>query len=350
MSEAFNYTAALNQLLAGQHLSHSTTRAAFEQLLSGGLTPAQIAGLLVALRIKGESADEVAAAAQVMRDLVTPVELPAGTEVVDLCGTGGDGAQTFNISTACMFVLAAAGAKVGKHGGRSVSSNSGSADVLEFMGVNINLKPAQVAQCIAQVGIGFMFAPNHHSAMRFAGPVRKELGVRTMFNILGPLTNPAKAKRQVMGVYHASLLDLQAQVLKQLGSSRALIVHGANGMDELCIDGPSSIAELDDGAIRHYTIMPEDLGLARASHSSLRAASVQESRDKIFHALQHQGDAVCDIVVLNSAAGLYAAGLVDGLKQGVELARSTVASGAAFKKLQEFVDYTQAESSAGAAS
>lgn len=341
MSQVFNFSSTLNQLLAGQHLSHELTREAFQQLLSGGLTPAQIAGLLVALRLKGETVEEVAAAAQVMRDLVTPVELPAGTDVVDLCGTGGDGAQTFNISTACMFVLAGAGARVGKHGGRSVSSNSGSADVLELLGVNINLKPAQVAKSIAQVGIGFMFAPNHHSAMRFAGPVRKELGVRTLFNILGPLTNPAHAKRQVMGVYSAGLLDLQAQVLKRLGSVRALIVHGDNGMDELCIECDSQLAELRDGEVRHYRISPEELGLARASHSSLHAGSVEESRDKIFHALAGKGGAVTDIVLLNSAAGLYTAGLVDSLKQGVELARDTVANGAATRKLHEFVEFTR---------
>lgn len=341
MAQPFNYPATLNQLLAGQNLSHELTRDAFQQLLSGGLTTAQIAGLLVGLRVKGETAEEVAAAAQVMRDLVTPVELPPGTDVVDLCGTGGDGAQTFNISTACMFVLAAAGGKVAKHGGRSVSSNSGSADVLELLGVNINLKPEQVAQSIAQVGIGFMFAPNHHSAMRFAGPVRKELGVRTLFNILGPLTNPAHAKRQVMGVYSANLLDLQAKVLQRLGSVQALIVHGDNGMDELSIECGSKIAELRDGQIRHYSIQPEDFMLTRASHSSLHAGSVQESRDKIFHALNGKGGAIGDIVLLNSAAGLYTAGLAASLKEGVELARQTVSSGAAIRKLNEFVDYTQ---------
>lgn len=341
MSQPFNYPAALNQLLAGQNLSHELTREAFQQLLSGGFTTAQIAALLVGLRVKGETAEEVAAAAQVMRDLVTPVELPAGTEVVDLCGTGGDGAQTFNISTACMFVLAAAGGKVGKHGGRSVSSNSGSADVLELLGVNINLKPQQVAESIAQVGIGFMFAPNHHSAMRFAGPVRKELGVRTVFNILGPLTNPANAKRQVMGVYSPNLLELQAEVLKRLGSVQALIVHGENGMDELCIECDSRIAELRDGEIKHYAIKPEDFGLTRASHSSLHAGSVEESRDKIFQALNGKGGAVSDIVLLNSAAGLYTAGLASSLKEGVDMARSTVASGAAIRKLNEFVDFTK---------
>ncbi|HEX4855269.1 MAG TPA: anthranilate phosphoribosyltransferase [Limnobacter sp.] len=341
MSQPFSYTAILNQLLAGQDLSHESTRAAFQQLLSGGLTPAQVAGLLVGLRVKGETAEEVAAAAQVMRDLVTPVQLPAGTEVVDLCGTGGDGAHTFNISTACMFVLAAAGAKVAKHGGRSVSSNSGSADVLELLGVNINLKPEQVAQSIQQVGIGFMFAPNHHSAMRFAGPVRKELGVRTVFNILGPLTNPAHARRQVMGVYSPALLDLQAQVLKKLGSVRALIVHGENGMDELCIECDSKIAELHNGEVRHYVLKPEDLGLDRAPHTALHAGSVQESRDKIFQALEGQAGAVGDIVLLNSAAGLYTAGLATSLQQGVELARQAVNSGAALRKLDDFVKFTQ---------
>lgn len=341
MSQPFSYPVTLNQLLAGQDLSHDSTREAFQQLLSGGLTPAQVAGLLVGLRMKGETAEEVAAAAQVMRDLVTPVVLPAETEVVDLCGTGGDGAHTFNISTACMFVLAAAGAKVAKHGGRSVSSSSGSADVLELLGVNINLKPDQVAECIQQVGIGFMFAPNHHSAMRFAGPVRKELGVRTVFNILGPLTNPAGARRQVMGVYSPALLNLQAQVLKCLGSVQAMIVHGDNGMDELCIECDSQIAELRDGEIHHHTLRPEDLGLQRASHSSLHAGSVQESREKIFHALNNKGGAITDIVLLNSAAGLYTAGLVSNLKDGVDLARSTVASGAALHKLDEFVSFTQ---------
>ncbi|HEY1057538.1 MAG TPA: anthranilate phosphoribosyltransferase [Limnobacter sp.] len=341
MSETFSFSATLNQLLAGHDLDYATTRQAFEQLLNGGLTPVQVAGLLVALRVKGETVDEVAAAAQVMRDLVTPVVLPADSPVVDLCGTGGDGAQTFNISTASMFVLASAGGQVAKHGGRSVSSNSGSADVLELLGVNINLKPEQVAQCIQSVGIGFMFAPNHHSAMRFAGPVRKELGVRTVFNILGPLTNPALAKRQVMGVYSANLLDLQAQVLARLGSVRALIVHGNNGMDELCIECDSQVAELNNGVVNRYTVRPEDFGLQRASHDALKARSVEESRDKIFHALEGKGGAVGDIVLLNGAAGLYTAGLVNSLQEGVELARQQVASGAALRKLREFVEFTQ---------
>lgn len=341
MSSPFNFSATLNQLLAGQNLDYAVTRQAFEELLNGRLTSAQVAGLLIALRLKGETVDEVAAAAQVMRDLVTPVVLPVDLPVVDLCGTGGDGAHTFNISTASMFVLAAAGAKVAKHGGRSVSSSSGSADVLEYMGVNINLTPEQVAQSIQTVGVGFMFAPNHHSAMRFAGPVRKELGVRTVFNILGPLTNPALARRQVMGVYSANLLDLQAQVLARLGSSRALIVHGDNGMDELCIECDSQIAELDQGQVRRYRIKPEDFGLTRASHDVLRAHSVAESAEKIQMALRGEGGAIADIVLLNAAAGLYTAGLVQTLGQGVELARATVASGAGLKALQTLADFSQ---------
>ena len=341
MSSPFNFSATLNQLLAGQNLDYAVTRQAFEELLHGRLTSAQVAGLLIALRLKGETVDEVAAAAQVMRDLVTPVVLPVDLPVVDLCGTGGDGAHTFNISTASMFVLAAAGAKVAKHGGRSVSSSSGSADVLEYMGVNINLTPEQVAQSIQTVGVGFMFAPNHHSAMRFAGPVRKELGVRTVFNILGPLTNPALARRQVMGVYSANLLDLQAQVLARLGSSRALIVHGDNGMDELCIECDSQIAELDQGQVKRYRIKPEDFGLTRASHDVLRAHSVAESAEKIQMALRGEGGAIADIVLLNAAAGLYTAGLVQTLGQGVELARATVASGAGLKALQTLADFSQ---------
>lgn len=338
---SFQLPPLLNQLFAGQDLSEQDTTAAFTALLSGELTPAQIAGLLVALRIKGETPTEVAAAAGVMRKLVTPVELPAGMEVIDLCGTGGDGAHTFNISTAAMFVLAAAGVKVAKHGGRSVSSSSGSADALEALGANINLKPAQVAQSIIQTGLGFMFAPNHHSAMRFAGPVRKELGVRTVFNVLGPLTNPAGATQQVMGVYSKNLLRLQAEVLKRLGSTKAMIVHGENGMDELCVECDSHVAELRDGEIREYTLSPESLGLKRSSHDALKAKSVEESKAKILAALQGHEGAVTDIVVLNAGAGIYAANRTATLQEGVELARSVILQGLATRKLQEFVEFTQ---------
>jgi anthranilate phosphoribosyltransferase len=344
MSNSFSYAAVLDQLLAGHDLDWETTQSTFTQLLNGQLTPIQISGLIVALRMKGETATEVAAAAQAMRSLVTPVDLPANLPVVDLCGTGGDGAHTFNISTACMFVLAGAGATVAKHGGRSVSSNSGSADVLELLGVNINLKPSQVAQSIHTTGIGFMFAPNHHSAMRFAAPVRKELGVRTLFNNLGPLTNPAGAKHQVMGVYSKSLLLLQAQVLQKLGSTHALVVHGDNGMDELCIECDSSIAQLQNDEVREYKISPESLGLTRASHSALGAQSVAES--KVLMALEGKGGAVADIVLLNSAAGLYAADLACSLEEGLLMARESVGSGKAKAKLSELIEFTQAAASA----
>lgn len=336
-----DYTKVLSHLLAGLDLDHSTAKSVFQALLSGNLTPTQIAGLVVALRMKGETPTEVASAAEVMRELVTPVELPDDMPLVDLCGTGGDGAHTFNISTASMFVLAGAGVKVAKHGGRSVSSNSGSADVLELLGININLNATQIAQAIHTVGMGFMFAPNHHSAMRFAAPVRKELGVRTLFNNLGPLTNPAGARHQVMGVYSMELLELQAEVLKKLGSRHALIVHGSNGMDELCMECESHIAELREGEISRYSILPESVGLRQASHAPLGARSVQESKDKIMMALKGEGGVIADIVLLNAAAGMYAADQADSLKQGVEKARESVATGSALRKLQEYQEFTQ---------
>ena len=341
MSEPFDFATVLGTLLSGQNLDRQTTKKVFTELLAGRLSAVQIAAWVVALRMKGETATELAAAAEVMRELVVPVQLPKDLQVVDLCGTGGDGAHTFNISTASMFVLAGAGAKVAKHGGRSVSSSSGSADVLEKLGANINLKPAQVAQCIQEVGAGFMFAPNHHSAMRFAAPVRKELGVRTLFNNLGPLTNPAGAAHQVMGVYNKNLLLLQAQALQKLGSRHALIVHGENGMDELCVECDTWVAELVDGEIREYKVSPQTLGLKRSSHISLNAYSVEESKDKILLALQGKGGAVSDIVLLNSAAGLYAADRAVSLQEGLLMARESVASGRALKKLHDFIEFTR---------
>lgn len=337
----FSHVPLLNQLLARQSLSTQDTESLFHALLGGHLSPAQIAGLLIALRMKGETAQEVAAAASVMRQLVTPVELPEGMQVVDLCGTGGDGAHTFNISTASMFVLAAAGVRVAKHGGRSVSSSSGSADVLEALGGNIQLQPKQVAECIEQINVGFMFAPNHHSAMKYAGPVRKELGVRTIFNILGPLTNPAGAQQQVMGVYDRSLLRLQAEVLRILGSTKAMIVHGDNGMDELCIECDTHIAELRDHKIVEYSVSPETLGVPRTSHDALRAHSVEESKAKIHDALSNVHGGPRDIVALNAGAGLYAADRTRTLEEGVQLAKEVIASGAAMAKLNEWVEFTR---------
>lgn len=339
----FQFPNALNALLAGQSLSPDLARQAFQAILGGELTPAQIAGLVVALRMKGETAEEVAAAASVMRDLVTPVNVADPTNIVDLCGTGGDGAHTFNISTASMFVLAGCGANVAKHGGRSVSSSSGSADVLESLGVNINLQPDQVARSIEQTQVGFMFAPNHHAAMRFAGPVRKDLGVRTVFNILGPLTNPAGAKRQVMGVFSKSVLRLQAEVLKRLGSEHAMIVHSASGMDEIGIDGPTFIAELKNGEITEYEITPESVGINTQSHEALTAKSVQESKEKVLQAIQGQDGAVADIVAINAGAGLYVAGRASTIKEGVALAKACMVDGMAAKALEAFVAFTRSK-------
>lgn len=341
MNDNFDYTPCLSQLLDGASLSFEQSQRAFSAILNGQLSPAQIAGMVVALRVKGETPQEVAGAASVMRQLVTPVLVEEPDQLIDLCGTGGDGAKTFNISTACMFVLAACGVRVGKHGGRGVSSSSGSADVLEALGVNINLKPEQVLQCMQQTGMGFMFAPNHHSAMRFAGPVRKELGVRTIFNVLGPLTNPAGAKRQLMGVYDKSLLLIQASVLKQLGSSQAMIVHGENGMDELCIECDTHIAELKNGQISEYVFKPEDAGIPRSSHVPLCVSSVEESLEKLKFSLEGRGGVISDIVALNSGAALYTAGKADSIKQGVELAREVMKARAATVKLEQFVSVTQ---------
>jgi anthranilate phosphoribosyltransferase len=337
------FSAGLQRLMDGHSLGFDDMALLFGQLMRGEWTPAQIAGFAIALRCKGETVEEVAAAASVMRQLVTPVVLPDGhaAQLVDLCGTGGDGAHTFNISTAAMFVAAGAGAKVAKHGGRSVSSSSGSADVLEACGANIQLKPEQVARCIAQAGVGFMFAPNHHAAMKHAGPVRKELGVRTVFNILGPLTNPAGARRQLMGVFKPDLVGLQARVLQKLGSQHVMVVHGHNGMDEIVLSGPTRVAELKDGHVREYDITPESLGLACQPHDTLGAASAAQSRDKILQALDDQPGAVRDIVLINAAAAIYVGGLAESLPAGLECARQSISSGAARRALDQFCQTTQ---------
>ncbi len=344
MSSSMSYSQALQQLIEKQDLSSDQMLQVFRQLMSGELTPAQIAGFAVALRCKGETVDEVAAAAQVMRELVTPVDLPdtaLKNQLVDLCGTGGDGANTFNISTAAMFVAAGAGAVVAKHGGRSVSSSSGSADVLEALGVNINLPPAAVARSIAHAGIGFMFAPNHHSAMKYAGPVRKESGVRTLFNILGPLTNPAGAKRQVMGVFRRELVALQVRVLQKLGSTHVMVVHGHNGMDELVLSGITHVGELRNGDIQEYEVSPEAVGLKTQSHEALNAGSVAQSQEKIMAALNNEAGAVRDIVLFNAGAAIYVGGVAGSLAEGVEAARASIASGLALEKLHAFRAETQ---------
>jgi anthranilate phosphoribosyltransferase len=314
--------------------------------MGGEMSPVMIAALTMGLRVKKETIGEIAAAAQVMREFAAKVEVANADNLVDIVGTGGDGAHTFNISTASMFVAAAAGARVAKHGGRSVSSASGSADALEALGVNINLKPAQVAQTIAEVGIGFMFAPNHHAAMKHAAPVRKELGVRTIFNILGPLTNPAGAPNIMMGVFHPDLVGIQARVLQQLGAKHAVVVWARDNMDEVSLGAATMVGELVDGEIREYEIHPEDFGLQMSSSRNLKVANAAESIAKIREALDNQPGPARDIVLLNTGTALYAAGVASSIFDGVDRAREAVASGAARAKLEQFAKLTQSLASA----
>ncbi|MGE5161706.1 MAG: anthranilate phosphoribosyltransferase [Betaproteobacteria bacterium] len=313
----------------------------WRRLMSGDLTQVQIAALLMGLRVKKETIGEIAAAAQIMREFSTKVELADRSNLVDLCGTGGDGAGTFNISTAAMFVAAAAGARVAKHGGRSVSSGSGSADVLEALGASIALSPQAVAACIETTGIGFMFAPSHHAAMKHAAPVRKELGVRTIFNILGPLTNPAGAPNQVMGVFHQDLVGIQVRVLKQLGSNHVLVVHGKDGMDEVSLGAATLVGELRDGEVREYEIHPEDFGLSMVSNRGLRVGNAVESKAMVLEALDDREGTPREIVVFNAGVALYAANVADSIGDGIARARSALASGAAKKKLADFVGVTR---------
>lgn len=325
---------ALEQVLQGKDLSHANMLDLMQQVMSGELTPAQIAGLVVALRQKGESVDEITAAATVMRQLSTKVELKDQTHLVDTCGTGGDGIQTFNVSTVSAFVAAAAGAKVAKHGGRSVSSTCGSADVLEALGVNVNQTPEQVAHSVNHVGIGFMFAPNHHSAMKHAAPVRRELGVRTIFNLLGPLTNPASARRQVMGVFSKDLTLKLAKVLQNLGSEHVLVVHGADGMDEISFTGDTYVAELKDGKVQEYTLNPTQLGLPLHILKNIQVDNAEQSKAMILNVLNGHASAARDIVLLNAGAAIYVAGIVESLQAGVTKAAQVIDSGAALAKLE----------------
>ncbi len=332
-----NYPQTLTRLLERHDLPFAEMRELMQHIMGGQLTPAQIAAVLVALRVKGETVDEIAAAAQVMRELSTRVSVHNTDYLIDTCGTGGDGAQTFNISTASALVAAAAGARVAKHGGRSVSSTCGSADVLEKLGVNVNLKPEQVAHCVDSIGVGFMFAPNHHSAMKHAAPVRRELGVRTLFNLLGPLTNPAGAQNQVLGVFHQSLTAKLAQVLGELGSRHVLVVHGADGMDEISISEGTFVAELKDGKVREYAVHPGDFGLPSAPVEMLRVANVDEACEKLLGVLDNETGAPRDIVQLNAGAAIYVAGLAASLKDGVAKADRVIASGAAKEKLEQLI-------------
>ena len=337
---------ALLRCIENREIFHDEMLALFRQIMGGEMSPVMIAALTMGLRVKKETIGEIAAAAQVMREFAAKVEVANADNLVDIVGTGGDGAHTFNISTASMFVAAAAGARVAKHGGRSVSSASGSADALEALGVNINLKPVQVAQTIAEIGIGFMFAPNHHAAMKHAAPVRKELGVRTIFNILGPLTNPAGAPNIMMGVFHPDLVGIQARVLQQLGAKHAVVVWARDNMDEVSLGAATMVGELVDGEIREYEIHPEDFGLQMSSSRNLKVANAAESIAKIREALDNQPGPARDIVLLNTGTALYAAGVASSIVDGVDRAREAVASGAARAKLEQFAKLTQSLASA----
>jgi len=304
------------------------------QVMAGELTQVQIAGLLIALRIKGETVTEIAAAASVMRELSSKVHIQDAANLIDTCGTGGDGIQTFNVSTVSAFVAAAAGAKVAKHGGRSVSSTCGSADVLEALGVSVSLSPEQVGNCVDNIGIGFMFAPNHHSAMKHSAPVRRELGVRTLFNLLGPLTNPANAKRQVMGVFDKNLTSKLAQVLQQLGSEHVMVVCGADGMDEISFSGDTLVAELKDGKLSEYTLNPQQFGLSLHNLSSIQVQNVAESKAMILDVLNGNVSPARDIVLLNAGAAIYVSGKADSLQDGINKAAQVLDNGLALAKLE----------------
>lgn len=331
---------AIRAVTERRNLSSDEMTAVMETIMSGTATPAQIAGFLIGLRMKGETIDEIAAAARVMRELCTKVEVHA-EHLVDTCGTGGDGAHTFNISTAAALVAAAAGAVVAKHGNRSVSSKSGSADVLEAAGVNLDLTPEQVAACVEKIGVGFLFAPRHHGAMKHAAAPRREMGVRTLFNLLGPLTNPAGARNQVIGVWGAEWLEPLASALARLGSRHVLVVNAEDGMDEISIASPTHVAELKDGVITTYVIAPEQFGMARADAASLVVASPKQSLSLIHAVLDDTPGPATDIVALNAGAAIYVAGLAPTLEQGVRKAQTVIASGAARDKLEALVRCTQ---------
>ncbi|MDA1342774.1 MAG: anthranilate phosphoribosyltransferase [Proteobacteria bacterium] len=329
----------LQKLLDKQDLAAGEMRDVIRQIMSGGATDAQIAGFLIALRCKGETVDEIAAAVEVMRELARKVPI-IGAHVVDTCGTGGDGANTFNISTTCAFVVAAAGGQVAKHGNRSVSSSCGSADVLEAAGVNLNLSTEQVAQCVHEIGVGFLFAPKHHGAMKHTINVRKEMGVRTLFNLLGPLSNPASAPNQLIGVFSKDWVEPLAQVLLKLGSQHVLVVSAADGLDEISIASATHVAELKDGIISTYTITPEQFGLQRASLAELTVSNAATSLGMIKSVLNNQPGATLDIILLNAGAAIYAANISDSLADGIETARQVIASGTAQAKLDALIAYS----------
>ena len=333
---------ALQRVIEHREIFHDEMLTLMRRIMAGEMSPVIAAALITGLRVKKETIGEITAAAQVMREFSTKVHVKDATHMVDIVGTGGDGANTFNISTCSMFVAAASGAKVSKHGGRGVSSKSGSADVMEALGIHINLKPEQIAQCIAEVGIGFMFAPNHHPAMKNVAPVRKELGVRTIFNILGPLTNPAGAPNILMGVFHPDLVGIQVRALQRLGAEHALVVYGRDGMDEVSLGAATLVGELRNGQITEYEIHPEDFGLPMASNRALKVETPEQSREMLIGVLQGEPGAAQDIVCLNAGVALYAANVADSIQTGIAKARAAIASGAALAKLEQVVTRTHA--------
>ena len=332
---------ALQRVIEHREIFHDEMLHIMRLIMGGEMSPVLMAAFISALRVKKETIGEITAAAQVMREFSTKVQVADTKHMVDIVGTGGDGSHTFNISTCTMFVVAAAGAKVSKHGGRSVSSKSGSADVLESLGVQINLPPDQIAACLKEVGIGFMFAPNHHPAMKNVAPVRKELGVRTIFNILGPLTNPAGAPNILMGVFHPDLVGIQVRALERLGAEHALVVYGQDGLDEVSLGAATLVGELKNGKITEYEIHPEDFGFAMSSNRALRVETPEQSRAMLQGVLDNQEGPARDIVVFNSAVALYAANVVESIEAGLAPARAALASGAAKAKLQQLIARTQ---------
>jgi anthranilate phosphoribosyltransferase len=332
---------ALQRTIDHREIFYDEMLSLMRQIMAGEVSPVMTAAILTGLRVKKETIGEITAAATVMRELSTKVVVPADSNFLDVVGTGGDGSHTFNISTATIFVAAAAGAKVAKHGGRSVSSKSGSADVLEALGVNLNLSPVQVAECITETGIGFMFAPNHHSAMKNVAPVRREMGVRTIFNILGPLTNPAGAPNTLLGVFHPDLVGICVRVMQRLGAAHVLVVYGRDGMDEVSLGASTLVGELKNGEIREYEIHPEDFGLTMMSNRSIKVATADDSKAMLLGVLDNKAGAAREIVALNAGTALYTANVVDSIAAGIVRAREAMASGAARAKLEAFVAATR---------
>lgn len=331
---------ALNRIIDRQEIQHDDMLLLMRQIMQGEVSPILISAIITGLRVKQETIGEITAAAKVMREFATPVNVADNRHLIDTCGTGGDAAHTFNISTASAFVSAAAGVRVAKHGGRSVSSKSGSADVLEALGVNLNQTPKQVADSISKIGVGFMFAPNYHSAMKHAAPVRRELGIKTIFNILGPLTNPANAKNQVLGVFDAKLVSILAHVLHQLGSEHVMVVNGMDGLDEITISGETRVGELKQGEVTEYTIRPKDFGLQAAPITAIQVSDRDQAKAMLTGVLENKKGPARDVVLLNAGAAVYVSGIAATLEQGVQAAQRAVESGAALQKLHELAAFS----------